>query len=113
HFVELAARAAGDEEVRARLGDVRTTARRLSNDGAATGWPTLAKLLGEKEAELVKEWLGLRVVEPPEPPRPLRREIPTAEPYPCDALGEVLGSVARAIQQATQAPLAICAQSVL
>ena len=112
-FVEIVARAAGDEEVRSRLQDVRTTARRLSNDGTATGWPTLVKLLGEKEAQFVREWLGLQGVEPPEPPRPLRREIPSAEPYPCDALGEVLGPVARAIHDATQAPLAICAQSVL
>lgn len=112
-LVEIVARAAGDEEARGRLGDVRTTARRLANDDMATGWPTLVKLLGEKEAQLVREWLGLQSAEPPEAPRPLRREIPLAEPYPIDAMGKVQGSVVRAMHDATQAPLAICAQSVL
>jgi len=49
----------------------------------------------------------------PEPPRPLTRELPPADPYPVDALGDVLGAAARAIQDRVQAPIAICAQSVL
>ena len=49
----------------------------------------------------------------PEPPRPLVRETPPAEPFPVDALGEVLGAAANAINDGTQAPMAICAQSVL
>jgi hypothetical protein len=48
-----------------------------------------------------------------EPPRPLKREVARAEPYPYQALGAVLAPVAEAIQDATQAPLGICAQSVL
>ena len=48
-----------------------------------------------------------------EPPRPLFREIPDPEPYPVDALGEILGGAAAAIHDITQAPLALCAQSVL
>jgi uncharacterized protein DUF3987 len=48
-----------------------------------------------------------------EPPRPLMRELPPADPYPVDALGGVLGAAARAIHDRVQAPLAICAQSVL
>lgn len=48
-----------------------------------------------------------------EPPRPLHRELPPADPFPMDALGEILGPAARAIQEKTQAPDAICAQSVL
>lgn len=48
-----------------------------------------------------------------EPPRPLHRELPPADPFPIDALGEILGPAARAIQEKTQAPDAICAQSVL
>ena len=49
----------------------------------------------------------------PEPPRPLMRELPPADPFPIDALGDVLGSAARAINDRVQAPLAIGAQSAL
>ena len=49
----------------------------------------------------------------PEPPRPLMRELPPADPFPVDALGAVLAPVARAIHDRIQAPIAICAQSVL
>lgn len=48
-----------------------------------------------------------------EPPRPLMRELPPADPFPVDMLGEVLGAAARAINDRVQAPLAICGQSVL
>jgi hypothetical protein len=49
----------------------------------------------------------------PEPPRPLMRELPPADEYPIDDLGDVLASAARAIHDRVQAPLAICGQSVL
>jgi hypothetical protein len=49
----------------------------------------------------------------PEPPRPLMRELPSADPFPVDALGDVLAPAARAIHDRVQAPLAICGQSVL
>jgi hypothetical protein len=49
----------------------------------------------------------------PEPPRPLMREVPPADPFPVDALGEALAPAARAIHDRVQAPLAICGQSVL
>jgi Protein of unknown function (DUF3987) len=48
-----------------------------------------------------------------EAPRPLMRELPPADPFPVDALGEVLAPAARAINDRVQAPLAICGQSVL
>jgi len=48
-----------------------------------------------------------------EPPRPLMRELPPADPFPVDALGKLLGSAARAIHDRVRAPLAICGQSVL
>lgn len=46
-------------------------------------------------------------------PRPLFTPIDKPEPFPMHALGGVLGRAAKAVQQATQAPAAICAQSVL
>jgi len=48
-----------------------------------------------------------------ERPRPLMRELPSADDYPIDALGDVLAPAARAINYGVQAPLAICGQSVL
>jgi hypothetical protein len=47
-----------------------------------------------------------------EPPRPLMREMPPADPFPIDALGD-LAAAARGIHERTQAPLATCGQSVL
>ncbi len=48
-----------------------------------------------------------------ETPRPLMRELLPAEPFPVDVLGGVLRGAAEAIHDRTQAPMAICAQSVL
>jgi hypothetical protein len=48
-----------------------------------------------------------------EPPRPLMRELPPADPFPLDALGEVLAPAARAINDRVQAPAATCGQSTL
>jgi len=48
-----------------------------------------------------------------EPPRPLVRQTEPAEPFPVDALGDIMGNAARGIQDRTQAPMAICAQSIL
>ena len=48
-----------------------------------------------------------------EPPRPLMRELPPADPFPVDALGTVLAPATRAIHDRVRAPLAICGQSVL
>jgi hypothetical protein len=52
-------------------------------------------------------------LQPAEPPRPLMREMPAAEPFPVDKLGQLLGDAARGINDRVQAPLAICANSVL
>ncbi|QQO34497.1 DUF3987 domain-containing protein [Bradyrhizobium diazoefficiens] len=48
-----------------------------------------------------------------EAPRALMREPPAADPFPVDALGPLLGSAARAINDRVQAPIAICGQAVL
>src|SRR5690348_4648061 len=48
-----------------------------------------------------------------EPPRPLMRELPPADPFPIVALGAVLAAAAEAIHDRVQAPLAMCGQSVL
>jgi hypothetical protein len=46
-------------------------------------------------------------------PDPLRRPLPPADPYPTEALGEVLASAARAIGEVVQAPDAIIGASLL
>jgi hypothetical protein len=51
--------------------------------------------------------------QPLEPPRPLRREAAPAEPFPIEALGDVLGAAATAIVDKVQCPDAIAGCSVL
>jgi hypothetical protein len=48
-----------------------------------------------------------------ESPRPLKREVDAAQPYPYKSLGSVLAPAVEAIREATQAPLGICAQAIL
>jgi hypothetical protein len=49
----------------------------------------------------------------PEAPAPLMREIPSATPYPTDALGDVLAAAARGIHDKVQCPVAVTGTSVL
>ena len=46
-------------------------------------------------------------------PEPLHAPIPQAEPYPINALGNVLGEAAKALNETIKAPLTLCCQSVL
>ena len=46
-------------------------------------------------------------------PEPLRAPLPTAETYPVEALGDVLGKAAKALQETVKAPMALCCQAVL
>lgn len=46
-------------------------------------------------------------------PEPLRRPLPASDPYPLDALGDVLGKAAMAIHGVVQAPAGLCGQSIL
>jgi hypothetical protein len=64
-------------------------------------------------AERVREAIDDSVEVAPEAPRPLMRELPSADPFPVDALGDELGPAARAIHDLVQAPVALCGQSVL
>jgi hypothetical protein len=54
-----------------------------------------------------------RAVAPVCPPEPLRRALPTPDPFPMAALGDVLAPAAQAIAEVTKAPDATCGQSVL
>lgn len=46
-------------------------------------------------------------------PEPLRRELPPADPFPIDALGDILSPAAKKTCEVIQAPEAICGQSFL
>lgn len=46
-------------------------------------------------------------------PEPLRRPVAPPTPYPINELGHVLGPAAKALQEAIQAPAALCGQSIL
>ncbi|MCP3929209.1 MAG: DUF3987 domain-containing protein [Bacteroidetes bacterium] len=48
-----------------------------------------------------------------ENPLPLEREIEKPEPYPMDALGEIIGGAAQVMNRIIQAPDGLCAHSVL
>jgi hypothetical protein len=69
--------------------------------------------LEEAEVARIAASVGKYPPEVIEPPRPLMRELPPADPYPLEALGSLLAGAARAIQDRIQAPEAICGQSVL
>ena len=70
-------------------------------------------LPGEGGAERLRKAIEEAEDLVPEAPRPLLRELPPADPFPVDALGDVLAPAARAIQDRVRAPLAICGQSLL
>jgi hypothetical protein len=105
HFVEAIARVAGDEEARARLADIKTTARRLANDRRATGWPTLAQMFGEKETNLVRQWLGLREEQATiEWTEPIPLDNPQLPPLPNDIFPSWLNCMVEAVAEATETP---------
>jgi hypothetical protein len=64
-------------------------------------------------AEQVRETIDGAEEMEPETPRPLMRDVPPADPFPVDALGDVLRLAAEAIHDRVRAPLAMCGQSVL
>ena len=45
--------------------------------------------------------------------QPLCRSLPEPDPYPVDALGDILGGAVEAMSEVIQAPKAICANSIL
>ncbi|NVZ08828.1 DUF3987 domain-containing protein [Allochromatium humboldtianum] len=69
------------------------------------------------EALAVSDEVGRELLERVTPdwpePEPLRAPMAEAEPYPVNALGDVLGTAAIALHESVKAPLALCAQSVL
>jgi replicative DNA helicase len=114
-FIDTVAEAAGDEEHRQRVENIRTTARRLRDGGEATGAPSLARLLtddGDAIITRVAEWLDLAAGRdnalPPTPQinwePPISLGAPALPPFPLDALPPAFGDFAAALATATQTP---------
>lgn len=88
-------------------GAAKTTARRIAAKGFATGWPTLAKAIGDDVVRLVKDWLDIAPdIEPVE-----EAVDETAKPFPKHLLhppGKV-GSIVAWINETAYKPQPIFA----
>jgi Bifunctional DNA primase/polymerase, N-terminal len=114
-FVEAVAEAAGDEEARMRAGKAAPAARKQEDGKKTTGWPTLARLVGDGEAVVrqVREWLGIAtaaesaesiIVDPP----------PWPDPPGEEAFHGLAGEIVRTIEPASEAdPTALLVQSLV
>ena len=69
-------------------------------------------MIGHLDPETIARNAVTMAAAPPDAKRPLFRELPPPNPFPVTALG-TLAPAAEAIHAMTQAPIAICAQSVL
>ncbi len=131
-FVKAVINASGDDDAADRMRAAQDTIEKHINGERVTGWPTVAEHLSDNIVKKLRKWLAiddkpqLKIKssapsnnespnssdEWPEP-EPLRREVSPAEPFPLDALGDVLGPMAREMMNIVQSPDAVCAQSVL
>ncbi|MGQ9532564.1 MAG: hypothetical protein ACUVTQ_07140 [Desulfotomaculales bacterium] len=82
-FIAAVARAANDEETAKRAEAAEYTARRLSENGPATGWTRLAEFVGGDVVRKVREWL--QVIPEPEPAIPTVA-LESVKPFPLEAL---------------------------
>jgi hypothetical protein len=108
-FIEAVCEAARDDETRSRLRDVASTAARIEEDGATTGWPTLAQFLGAPVVDRVQEWLGVKssVVTIARQEIP---EVPWPQPLAEEAFHGLAGEIVRAIEPYSEAdPAALLA----
>ncbi len=119
HFVCRAAEAARDEEWRDRVRAVADTVAALARDEQATGAPTLARLLGERVVDRLREWLGLRreSAEVRDADWPVRRELPSPlVPVPAleaDLLPDALRPWISDVAERMQVPLDFAAVPAL
>ncbi len=139
-FLAAVVAAGQDQEAQDRLRAVADTCARYGRGEAVTGWPRLSELLPAEVTTRLRQWLAISDTpdlliggkrfgggesrqqhqedqaeaseEWPEP-QPLRREPPPAAPYPVEALGDVLGGMARRLAEVVQCPPALAGQAVL
>jgi hypothetical protein len=102
-----------DEEPDRRLEVIGYTEAKIEGDKKATGWPSLAKLLGdhgETVVEKAREWLGIKI-------RLSAQDVPIPEPPPWpappgeEAFHGLAGDIVRAIEPVSEAdPTALLVQ---
>lgn len=113
HFIEPVCVAAGDEETRSRVKTVCHTLRKITAEARATGWPTLANIIGQSNVGRIREWLGLRGGEDREQTREdtVRAAWPILHPA---ALHGVAGDFVRLVEPHSEAdPVALLVQFVV
>jgi DNA polymerase I-like protein with 3'-5' exonuclease and polymerase domains len=100
NFCLAVAEAAGDEEARMRASKAGPTAQKQETDQKTTGWPTLAKLVGDEVVRRVQQWLGItltlnpsdaKAVGGPKKKAPIRPPAPY-RPFPTEGLPQPLRS---------------------
>lgn len=120
-FLAAVGTVAGDDETAKRATAAEYTARRIHQDSPATGWPTLAALIGAAVVERVTDWLDIKrqaepaTLEPAPVPVPVQMSSAPAPavrawPAPIDgaAYHGIAGDVVRAIDPHSEAdPVAI------
>lgn len=83
-----------------------------SNGYFGDGFKCFHSHCANRDIHSLRAFLGLQPKQGMEP-LPLYREIPSALPFPVEALGSVLAPAALALHQSIKAPLAMIAQSLL
>ena len=108
-FAGSAAKAANDEEWKAREADVASTYEKLAAGGAATGWPRVAEILGNEVADRLSEWLQLKG--PKATPQVAVRSPSWPEAPSFHAYHGLVGDIVRAIEPHSEAdPIALLIQ---
>lgn len=123
-FVHGVCKAGNDEEINDRLRAASDTIETAKTNQPTTGWPRLAEYVGDDVVAKARKWLGADQIILKSSGKsldelswgellPLHREIPEPEPYPINALGNVLAPFVNKMREVIQAPDSICASSVL
>jgi hypothetical protein len=113
HFIEAVCVAAGDEETRSRIKTVCYTHRKLAAGAHATGWPTLANIIGQSNVDRVREWLGLRSGEDREQTREDSAQVAWPMLHTA-ALHGVAGDFVRLVEPHSEAdPVALLVQFIV
>ncbi len=103
-FVEAVALAAHDDEVRMRINSAERTHQKVKDGEAVSGWPILAKLIGDEVVTLVRKWLGIQgkvAAEAADMPLPV--ETPWPHPPGDNAFFGLPGDITRVIGPASEA----------
>jgi hypothetical protein len=85
-------------------GDTKAAIREAARQLGIEHKPGAATAGGQQQQQQPGEWLE---------PEPLTAPLPDAEPYPVEALGDLLAPAVSAMVETIKAPVALCAQSVL